>query len=600
MNSVFRDKTVSMSLNLCKACQLLLISTANVVWDSKEFKNEDNRSICCPCCLGCFRRSTVSVLARSIINQVQERSFQERIIYLKVVAHEIFILSRNVCRLVTQRSIEKIGIPGNIEAGMAALLIGCISELYPELNVVYDYKEPEVGSIEARIDLSPRSPTFPLAYGRLLDPYFSHKRRALTSSSSLLSSFALTETTAAMLTSNDFLRLSEQCKDDALKDATAFNQMAESLKALGKIIDVNDALTDRNRSDRSEPIICSANVVVGRCYLYGRYNKYARDVPQSEWLIEAPKLSLIHTNTSQFVANNESESDIKIGSVPEPEPPLKRQKKTTEMYMKNTTSNLQRKGRASVQEIISEHVQKVFGVHRVDFHACGREDIDVRCLGNGRPFVLKIHGSERVVDVELLKQVEGAINSAKGLNKHFDVSVRNLSACDISIWTGMQALAEQKRKSYTCVVCCYDVEGAAFATEDAGRPYTVSDEALREVCALSNRDIDEWGQKCIRLAQKTPLRVLHRRAALTREKFVYNLTTERLSDSAFLLHLTTSAGTYVKEFVHGDFGRTIPNVSAILKCRALILQLDVTGLHDDMPGACADTVADANAVIGNK
>ncbi|CAN6463837.1 unnamed protein product [Victoria cruziana] len=36
------------------------------------------------------------------------------------------------------------------------------------------------------------------------------------------------------------------------------------------------------------------------------------------------------------------------------------------------------------------------------------------------------------------------------------------------------------------------------------------------------------------------------------------------------------AGTYIKEFVHGDLGRTHPSMNSLLGCRAEILQLDVT------------------------
>ncbi len=44
----------------------------------------------------------------------------------------------------------------------------------------------------------------------------------------------------------------------------------------------------------------------------------------------------------------------------------------------------------------------------------------------------------------------------------------------------------------------------------------------------------------------------------------------------FRLSVTTQAGTYVKEFVHGDFGRTIPNLREILKIPDLdIIALDV-------------------------
>ena len=40
----------------------------------------------------------------------------------------------------------------------------------------------------------------------------------------------------------------------------------------------------------------------------------------------------------------------------------------------------------------------------------------------------------------------------------------------------------------------------------------------------------------------------------------------------------TSAGTYVKEFIHSDLGRTMPNLGSLLGCEADILQLDVLHL----------------------
>ena len=43
----------------------------------------------------------------------------------------------------------------------------------------------------------------------------------------------------------------------------------------------------------------------------------------------------------------------------------------------------------------------------------------------------------------------------------------------------------------------------------------------------------------------------------------------------FYITLATQAGTYVKEFVHGDFGRTEPNVAQILGCDVDIIALDV-------------------------
>ncbi|EKU21499.1 hypothetical protein NGA_2120120, partial [Nannochloropsis gaditana CCMP526] len=47
----------------------------------------------------------------------------------------------------------------------------------------------------------------------------------------------------------------------------------------------------------------------------------------------------------------------------------------------------------------------------------------------------------------------------------------------------------------------------------------------------------------------------------------------------FTLHLRTSAGTYIKEFVHGDMGRTRPSVGDLLGgLEADLLALDVTGI----------------------
>ncbi|KAF5943088.1 hypothetical protein HYC85_020730 [Camellia sinensis] len=85
------------------------------------------------------------------------------------------------------------------------------------------------------------------------------------------------------------------------------------------------------------------------------------------------------------------------------------------------------------------------------------------------------------------------------------------------------------------------------------------------------------------ILQRTPIRVLHRRSPLEREKIIHWMKIERIAGSSqyFLLHLCTQAGTYIKEFVHGDLGRTHPSVGSILGCRAEILQLDVTDVKMD-------------------
>ncbi len=46
--------------------------------------------------------------------------------------------------------------------------------------------------------------------------------------------------------------------------------------------------------------------------------------------------------------------------------------------------------------------------------------------------------------------------------------------------------------------------------------------------------------------------------------------------------LLASAGTYIKEFVHGDLGRTVPSVGSLLDSEADILQLDVTNVYESL------------------
>jgi len=87
------------------------------------------------------------------------------------------------------------------------------------------------------------------------------------------------------------------------------------------------------------------------------------------------------------------------------------------------------------------------------------------------------------------------------------------------------------------------------------------------------------------LSQKTPIRVLHRRSLATRKKTVLSLFARPISEHHMILSLLTQAGTYIKEFVHGDFGRTFPNLGSLLSCEADILQLDVINVGIDFPSA---------------
>ena len=67
---------------------------------------------------------------------------------------------------------------------------------------------------------------------------------------------------------------------------------------------------------------------------------------------------------------------------------------------------------------------------------------------------------------------------------------------------------------------------------------------------------------------------------MIRDKEIYRVEAVKVKSNYMILHILASAGTYIKEFVHGDLGRTMPNVGSILGCEADILQLDVCQVYD--------------------
>ena len=79
----------------------------------------------------------------------------------------------------------------------------------------------------------------------------------------------------------------------------------------------------------------------------------------------------------------------------------------------------------------------------------------------------------------------------------------------------------------------------------------------------------------ITIKQQTPLRVLHRRADLVRERYIYKLKVKKMSLKTALMEIRCQGGLYVKELVSGDEGRTMPSVTDLLGNKAKTLKLDV-------------------------
>ncbi|GBN52232.1 Putative tRNA pseudouridine synthase Pus10 [Araneus ventricosus] len=154
---------------------------------------------------------------------------------------------------------------------------------------------------------------------------------------------------------------------------------------------------------------------------------------------------------------------------------------------------------------------------------------------------------------EEIKAIEEEINKSSDL-----IAVKNLQVISKLDTLLLKEGEELKRKNYSAL-CLVE--------------RTLSPEDIKKLESL----------KDLKLNQKTPIRVLHRRTLATREKLLHSIQAKIISDHLLQLKLETQAGTYVKEFVHGDFGRTWPSLGTLLNTNADILELDVENIHLEWP-----------------
>jgi len=198
----------------------------------------------------------------------------------------------------------------------------------------------------------------------------------------------------------------------------------------------------------------------------------------------------------------------------------------------------------SVEEIIAGPALEKTGGENVSFHAAGREDVDARMLGPGRPFIMEIKKPKRrFIDLQDLaftidKQAEGKVEV---------LNLRFASKGDIR----KLKKAEASEKVYK-------------ATVEFDR--NVSDEELETVEKTFTNTV---------VRQQTPLRVLHRRADLVREKYIYEAKIKRLTPNSAEMRVRCQGGLYIKELITGDGGRTDPCVAKIVNAETKPLELDV-------------------------
>lgn len=287
---------------------------------------------------------------------------------------------------------------------------------------------------------------------------------------------------------------------------------AELNREIGKLV---EARVQKEVDFRSPDVVAVVDTRFGHVvlniaplFIYGRYRKYSREMPQTRWPCR--------------VCQGKG---------------CKRCEGTGKMY------------ETSVQELIGDPVLRMAEGTDHFFHGMGREDIDARMLGTGRPFVLEIaEPKKRFLD---LGEVERVANENGG----------DLADFQELRWSSREEVRQIKAAAPDKV---YRAEVQAQDKVNKGK--------LIEVVSSLNQ---------ARITQQTPARVAHRRADLARERIVRELTLESFEDDKFVLRLRTESGTYIKEFVSGDNGRTVPSVAASLGVPCKVTALDVMQIIDN-------------------
>ena len=353
-------------------------------------------------------------------------------------------------------------------------------------------------------------------------------------------------------------------------------------------------------------------------YLYGRYQKLERGIPQTRWPCRACK-----------------------GRGCE----------------KCEGTGLQYK--KSVQDLIGNPLLGLFEAKEHAFHGMGREDIDVRCLGQGRPFVIEMKEPKiRTVDLDAaMKSInelaEGSIKitGLRSSNRSEVVRVKDTPAeKSYTIRFRVIPLSEAEHAVLTAPVDLTHVDvqdrggkgrknpkrrnRRGDRKNDHKKPLPAVIEVVEgpseeELKALKKAELVERAEALglsksgtkgdlierimnagppapvmfdlpeadfiketidklagVKLFQRTPERVAHRRADLIRKRTVFETSKpiiETMPDGVLEVEFTLrcESGTYVKETVHGDGGRTQPSLSSLIKAKCDVMWLDVGDIHAD-------------------
>ena len=290
---------------------------------------------------------------------------------------------------------------------------------------------------------------------------------------------------------------------------------SEVNREVGKAVSV---LTGKNVDFKKPDIVAildpasgQVEVQINSVFFYGRYQKFERGIPQTHWDCRACRGA--GCEKCNF---------------------------TGAQYLD------------SVEQLIGRPVITAFDAQNAVLHGAGREDIDARMIGTGRPFILEVvEPKKRSLDLAALEQEINRLAEGR-----VSVSIKRWSER-----AEVETLKSNKaHKKYRILV---EVEGALSANEFANALKTLQGATIH---------------------QRTPERVAHRRADKIRERIVLDIEYAGEQDGRFVVEILGEAGLYIKELVSGDGGRTRPSLAEILDRPAHVFSLDVVQVEGAKEG----------------
>ncbi|MFX0002096.1 MAG: tRNA pseudouridine(54/55) synthase Pus10 [Candidatus Hodarchaeota archaeon] len=252
----------------------------------------------------------------------------------------------------------------------------------------------------------------------------------------------------------------------------------------------------------------SIELVLRSIFIYGKYKKLIRGIPQTHWFCK--KCMGIGCESCNY---------------------------TGKQYL------------ISVEELISPEFIDASKATDLKFHGAGREDIDVRMLGSGRPFIIELRNPKiRSLNLNKIQKKVNKQNKKK-------IGIYNLKYSNKKEVIKLKKEAKNTEKTYKAIV----KSEQRLNEEEFHKKVNL----LKEV--FENKQI----------YQRTPYRVSHRRTDKVREKKIYHIEGKYIKSNLFEFKIKTQGGTYIKELINSDDGRTSPSFSEVFKTPLDCIELDV-------------------------